>query len=137
VDNQTINTWEKPVAEQARANPYPQKRQTERSMRFNAKYEHYVFPEQIIKLEREEAARERAAQRKAEREFVKEWNARATVVFIGHAPTKAKTKAEVRAEKKAQKDELREMERAEAIARLGIPNARPFRSEKNRIGRAR
>lgn len=134
-----IRVWEMPENAQAKANSYPVKRQSERSMRFNAKYEHYLNPEQIIRIDAEARRAERAEQAKRDRAFKKEWNAQATIVFIGSAPSKAKGKTALRAETKAKRDEARDMERMEAVARLGIPNARPFRpfaSEKNRIGRA-
>lgn len=134
MSNQTINNWEQPVAEQARANPRPMKPQGERSMRFEARYGAYAYPEQIIRLEREAAAKERSAQAKRDRAFKKEWNARATIVFLGSAPSKSRTKAELAAEKKAKREELLQMEREEAIARLA-PYTK-MRSTKNRIGKA-
>lgn len=133
-DNQTINQWEQPVTEQARVNPRPKKRQSERSMKFEAKYGEYVFPERIIRLEREAAARERSQAAKEARATIKGLQSD-VIVFTGEK--RGPSKAQLAAERKARKEELAQEERAEAIARLGIPNARPFKSEKQRIGRAK
>ncbi len=157
MSNQTINQWEMPVADQARANPRPQKRQSERSMRYENNYAHYLYPEQIIQRDRDESRKaqaERARNRRAEiREIsalfdrnTKEGTLRVaadgtrSVYRNGKWITERQANAKPKAEKgkpRGKKSKLSEAEEEDLIARLSIPNARPARFKASaKIGKA-
>lgn len=150
-----IRAWEMPENQQAKANPYPVKRQSERSMRYQRDYaDVYVDHARMAARDRGERQRQLAQERREARAAynVPTYQYAPGVVQVRNdgtvwqADDKGKLQL-VKAEKehaerkprvsKPRKPKMTEAEREDMIARLApYANPRPFRSEKNRIGRA-
>lgn len=153
-----IRAWEMPENHQGKGRDYPVRRQSERSMRHDARYGEYLNPDAMIRRDRlEHAAQQRAerAQIAADREALAA-QSRASVVpgtwmvrldgtvlqadknGVFRTMKQGKPVADKKERKPRKSKEEREAEREALTARLaavGYP-PRKFASEKNRIGKA-
>lgn len=151
---QTLRAWEMPENQQAKHSGRPTKRQSERSMRYENHYAHYLHPERAIQRDRDEsraAQAERARNRRAEiREMsalfdrnTKEGTLRVaadgtrSVYHNGKWTTERQANAKPKGKPRGKKSKLSEAEEEDLIARLSIPNARPARFKASaKIGKA-
>lgn len=156
-ESQTLRAWEMPENQQAKHSGRPTKRQSERSMRYENTYAHYLHPERMIERDRRENASAQAERARARREELaeirqffdrntKEGTIRASAdgtvrvykngKWITQAQSKA-TAAPKAGKKGKRKSKLSEAEEEDLIARLSIPNARPARFKASaKIGKA-
>lgn len=153
-----VRAWEMPENHQGKGRDYPVKRQSERSMRHDARYGAYVDPEQIKRLERLEYAAEQRAERaeRAECRAALRAHLRSSVVpgtclvqkdgtvlqagkdGVFRTLKQGKPVAD-KPERKPRKSKAeREAETEAQIARLAAVGYAPrkFQSTKNRIGKA-
>ena len=156
-ESQTLRAWEIPENQQAKHSGRPTKRQSERSMRYENTYAHYLHPERMIERDRREnasAQAERARTRRAELAEIsqffdrntKEGTIRASadgtvrVYKNGKWVTQAQSKATATPKagrKGKRKSKLSEAEEEDLIARLatvGYPSRKFQASPK--IGKA-